>query len=280
MHLQAVEDEEHLATGVADQALEEADQAWRLDRAVEHHPTQLAEVAHRRDQADIGPPVVGPDHRGLAARGVAPAAHVVRAQAALVAPEDHSASPPWPAPRSPGTPAAASAVPRPGPAHRPAAAASAGCSPSAPSSCPWCAPPPRRRSAARPAPAPLPGSRARRPAPTHPASAGGSAPGPPPPALPSADCRALAPAHAAGFSAPPGRAPQSACRCQRPRSGSARPGPRSPHRSAPPAQPDHLPPSLLLRLRRQAPHVYVLHCSGYLGTAGEYLKNTGAGKRS
>src|SRR3954469_2826636 len=43
------------------------------------------------------------------------------------------------------------------------------------------------------------------------------------------------------------------------------------------AQPNHLPPSLLLRLRRQAPHVYVLHCSGYLGTAGKYLKNTGAG---
>src|SRR3954454_12327795 len=43
------------------------------------------------------------------------------------------------------------------------------------------------------------------------------------------------------------------------------------------AQPNHLPPSLLLRLRRQAPHVYVLHCSGYLGTAGRFLKNTGAG---
>src|SRR4051812_11679585 len=90
VHLQAVEDEENFVAGIADQALKEADQARRLDRAVEHHPTQLAPIGHRRDQADIGPPVVGPDHRGLAAWGVAPAAHVVRAQAALVAPEDHS----------------------------------------------------------------------------------------------------------------------------------------------------------------------------------------------
>src|SRR3954469_3895790 len=43
------------------------------------------------------------------------------------------------------------------------------------------------------------------------------------------------------------------------------------------AQPNHLPPSLLLRLRRQAPHVYVLHGSSYLGTAGRLLKKTGAG---
>src|SRR5215210_1766625 len=90
VHLQPIEDEENLAAGVADQALEEADQSRRLDRAVEHHPAQLASVAHRRDQADIGPPVVGANHRGLTAWGVAPAAHVVRAQAALVAPEDHS----------------------------------------------------------------------------------------------------------------------------------------------------------------------------------------------
>ena len=32
-----------------------------------------------------------------------------------------------------------------------------------------------------------------------------------------------------------------------------------------------------LRFRRQAPHVYVLHCSDYLGAAGTFLKNTGAG---
>src|SRR3954469_10919731 len=70
MHLQPVEDEENLATGVADQALEEADQAWRLDRAVEHHPAHLAPVGYRRDQADIGAPVVGANHRGLAAWGV------------------------------------------------------------------------------------------------------------------------------------------------------------------------------------------------------------------
>src|SRR4051794_15873360 len=35
VHLQLIEDEEDLAAGVADQALEEADQDRRLDRAVE-----------------------------------------------------------------------------------------------------------------------------------------------------------------------------------------------------------------------------------------------------
>src|SRR4051794_9990098 len=257
VHLQAVEDEENLAAGAADQALEEADQARRLDRAVEHHPTQLASIGHRRDQADIGPPgrppsnlarLFGPPPRSgrhwpAGGWGEPPGSHRVgrssgRARRPSAGrsrrPRRSLPSPPWPAPRSSGTPGAASAVLRPGPARRPAAAAFAACSPSAPSSCPWSAPPLRRRSAARPAPAPLPGSRARSPTPTHPASAAGSGPGPPPPALPSADSRVLAPAHAAGFSAPPGHAPQSACKCQRPRSGSARPGPRSPHRSAPP----------------------------------------------
>src|SRR3954454_24133028 len=165
--------------------------------------------------------------------GVAPAAHVVRAQAALVAPEDHSllrlgprrdrrVLPAQPAPYC-------GRVLLVGPPQRllrsvaPARQVAAHC--------------PHRHSDAEA----LPDQRLHRcPAPERevqtqrPASAAGSGPGPPPPALPSADSRVLAPAHAAGFSAPPGHAPQSACKCQRPRSGSARPEPRSPYRSAPP----------------------------------------------
>src|SRR3712207_7417148 len=44
MDWQAVEDEEDLAVGIPDQAGEEADQVGRLDRAVQHHPAQLALV--------------------------------------------------------------------------------------------------------------------------------------------------------------------------------------------------------------------------------------------
>ncbi len=42
-------------------------------------------------------------------------------------------------------------------------------------------------------------------------------------------------------------------------------------------QPDHLPPALLLRLRRQAPHVQVFHDVSYLGTAATTFKNAAAG---
>src|SRR4028119_2432259 len=38
MDRQAVEDEEDLAVGIADQTGEEAEQIRRLDRAVQHHP--------------------------------------------------------------------------------------------------------------------------------------------------------------------------------------------------------------------------------------------------
>src|SRR3712207_9083824 len=54
------------------------------------HPPRLAP---RRDQAQLGPPVADPDQRRPAARGVGAAAHVVRAQAGLVAPEDHAPGP-------------------------------------------------------------------------------------------------------------------------------------------------------------------------------------------
>src|SRR4051812_17999174 len=41
MHRQPVHDQEHLAPGVADQALEEHDQYHRGQRAVQDHPSQL-----------------------------------------------------------------------------------------------------------------------------------------------------------------------------------------------------------------------------------------------
>src|SRR3954467_8240275 len=93
-----VEDQEHFAPGVADQALQEADQHRRLDRAIEHLPAQLALVAHRRDQTQPDAAVIGPHDgqgwpkvppsiawwngqtRGFAGRGIGAATHVVGAQ--------------------------------------------------------------------------------------------------------------------------------------------------------------------------------------------------------
>src|SRR3954467_9251093 len=76
VHPQPVEDEENLAAGLPDQALEEADQGRSLDRTVDDHPAQLAFVGHRRDQAQAGPLVTYPNQRGPATGGVAAAAHV------------------------------------------------------------------------------------------------------------------------------------------------------------------------------------------------------------
>src|SRR3954465_14218732 len=277
VHLQAVEDEENLAAGAADQALEEADQARRLDRAVEHHPTQLAPVGHRRDQADISPPVVGANHRGLTAWGVAPAAHVVRAQAALVAPEDHSllrlgprrdrrVLPAQPAPYCGrvllvGPPQRL--LRRVAPARQVAAHG------------------PHRHSDAEA----LPDQRLYRcPAPER--------------EVQPQRIRHLLPDQGLDLRLLLCRQ-QTAVSWRRPTRLALQPrratlrkalaNVKDPGRGQPDlgrdrriglprlAQPNHLPPSLLLRLRRQAPHVYVLHCSGYLGTAGKYLKNTGAG---
>src|SRR3954467_9590976 len=94
MHPQPVEDQEHLATCIADQAPEEDDQHGRGDRAIEHHPAQFALVAHHRDHADIGALVAGTHDRRLAARGITAAADIIGAQAALVAPEDRALLPP------------------------------------------------------------------------------------------------------------------------------------------------------------------------------------------
>src|SRR3712207_9083329 len=47
VRLQPVQDEEHLAAGLPDQALEEAEEGRGVDRAVHDHPAQLALVGHR-----------------------------------------------------------------------------------------------------------------------------------------------------------------------------------------------------------------------------------------
>src|SRR3954467_6701220 len=277
VHLQAVEDEENLAAGAADQALEEADQARGLDRAVEDHPTQLASICQRRDQAHIGPPVVGANHRGLTAWGVAPAAHVVRAQAALVAPEDHSllrlgprrdrrVLPAQPAPYCGrvllvGPPQRL--LRRVAPARQVAAHG------------------PHRHSDAEA----LPDQRLhRRPAPEREVQ-----PQRIRHLLADQDldlrlllCRqqtAVSWRRPTPLAFQPRRATLRKALANVKDPGRGQPNLGRDRRIGLPrlAQPNHLPPSLLLRLRRQAPHVYVLHCSGYLGTAGKYLKNTGAG---
>src|SRR3954452_13967829 len=96
VHPQPVENEEDLAAGLPDQALEEADQGRSLDRTVDDHPAQLAFVGHRRDQAQAGSLVTDPTQRCPATRRVAAAAHVVRAQSGLVAPEDDGTGLPGP----------------------------------------------------------------------------------------------------------------------------------------------------------------------------------------
>ncbi len=58
----------------------------RIHRSLECHPAHLALVRHRGDQAQALPTVIDPDDRGLAPRGVAAAAHIVRAQPRLVPP--------------------------------------------------------------------------------------------------------------------------------------------------------------------------------------------------
>src|SRR4051812_14128495 len=55
MHPQSVQDEEDLAPGLPDQALEEAYEGRGVDRAVDDHPAQLAPLGQRRDQAQAGP---------------------------------------------------------------------------------------------------------------------------------------------------------------------------------------------------------------------------------
>jgi len=76
----AIEDEEDLAPDIADQAAEEAKQARRHGRAVQHHPAQLAPVGHDPGQAEANPLVRGPERGRAAAGRVAAAAHVVGAQ--------------------------------------------------------------------------------------------------------------------------------------------------------------------------------------------------------
>jgi len=58
------------------------------DGNVPTYSAQLALAGHRRDQAEIGPPVVDPHLRRPAAGRVTAAAHVIGAQAGLVTPED------------------------------------------------------------------------------------------------------------------------------------------------------------------------------------------------
>src|SRR4028119_1515952 len=88
---QAVEDEEGLLADVPHQAAEEAERTFCRDRAVQHHPAQLAFVRDGRDQAEVGPLVVDPHLRRAAPGRIAAAAHVIGAQAGLVAPEDGAA---------------------------------------------------------------------------------------------------------------------------------------------------------------------------------------------
>ena len=63
-----VQDEEDLAAGVPDQALEKADQARSVDRTVGDFPAQFALVGHRRDQAQVGPLVANLNQRCPAMR--------------------------------------------------------------------------------------------------------------------------------------------------------------------------------------------------------------------
>src|SRR3954470_2270855 len=277
VYLQPVEDKENLAAGIADQVLEEADQGRRLDRAVEYHPAHLAPVGHRRDQSDIGPPMVGANHRGLAAWGVAPTAHVVRAQAALVAPEDHSLL--RLGPRCDRRVLPAQSAPycgrvllvgppqrllrRVAPARQVAAHG------------------PHRHSDAEA----LPDQRLHR----CPASEREVQPQRIRHLLPDQGldlrlllCRqqtAVSWRRPTPLAFQPRRATLRKALADIKDPGRGQPDLGRDRRIGLPrlTQPNHLPPSLLLRLRRQAPHVYVLHCASYLGTAGRFLKNTGAG---
>src|SRR3954467_12235747 len=89
-----VEDQEHFAPGIADQALQETDQHRRLDRAIEHLPAQRALVTDRRDQAQPDAAVVGPHEGRLAGRGIGTTPPVIGTQPGLVTPEDHAPRPP------------------------------------------------------------------------------------------------------------------------------------------------------------------------------------------
>jgi hypothetical protein len=62
------------------QALQEADQPCCLKRAVQHHPAQLAFVAHRRDQTQPDAAVAGQHSRRLASRCIGAATYIIRWQ--------------------------------------------------------------------------------------------------------------------------------------------------------------------------------------------------------
>src|SRR3954452_3064926 len=89
--LEPIHDEEHLAPSLPDQALKEANEGRAVHRAIDDHPSQLALVGHRRDQAQLDPGLADPHHRGPAPRSVGAAAHVIRAQAGFITP-DHDAA--------------------------------------------------------------------------------------------------------------------------------------------------------------------------------------------
>ncbi len=88
MHSQVVQDQVDLAARVLDEPAQEVDQNVRVQSPVEGLPPHLALVGDGGDDRQAVALVVHPDHRRLALGCVAAAAHVVAAQAGLVAPVD------------------------------------------------------------------------------------------------------------------------------------------------------------------------------------------------
>lgn len=90
---QVVQDQEHLAASITDEALEAAKPGGHLDGAIEWHPAPLPLVGHRRDQTYPRPLVTGPGQGCPPTWREAAATHIVRARAGFVAPRDRASRP-------------------------------------------------------------------------------------------------------------------------------------------------------------------------------------------
>ena len=174
MHPQPVEDQEHLALGITDQASQEADQLWRLiaPSSTFQRTSPLLLTAEIRPSPMRG----GWAARPASGRAVHRSGRVHHRRAARSRrPRRSCPVSAVPAPRWPDTPAAANAAPRPGSAHTPAATASARVKPQRARYLPLVRTARRtpywRRISARPPP----GSTARKPGLVHQACGGRSA---------------------------------------------------------------------------------------------------------
>ena len=84
MHFQVVQNQEHLAPAVPDQARQESDQDRRRHRFVVQHKAHLALVRHRRNHVGRKPATRHPLHQGFAGRRVATSVLTVTAKAGLI----------------------------------------------------------------------------------------------------------------------------------------------------------------------------------------------------